>query len=172
MSKENIQRINVSESYKTLDLGEVKPGTEKYKAMLDTIELAREREIIFFQNINQGLITSCDCSTQGMVIMGMINGQQQNWENKVKGKLMENEDNNEYGETFKKVMEWYKNGYDGDKRLITSGEKFRFLCEKFGVSDSLKETKEKREKNFWGLKDGESLLGLKEVLIPRRWWKK
>jgi hypothetical protein len=170
MSKENIQKINVDESYKALGLGEIKSGTEKYKALLDTIELAREREINFIKTIQEGLILNCETPMQRLPMMEIIDGRQQHWDERVQSKLLENKDNNEYRETFKKAIEWYKDGYDGGKNLITSGEKFRFLCETFEVSDSLKKN-EKREKNFWGLKDGESL-GWKGVLIPRRWWKK
>lgn len=112
----------LGESFSSLNLGIIEPGSDKNRAILDVIKLNQQRNNL----ILEGLIGfSMDSSP--VILSPIQNFEMEKLNNMRISFLIQNEENGEYEDVFQKVDSWL-----GDGGYFSEVKRIDFLTEVFG----------------------------------------
>ncbi len=122
----------LDESYLALQLGNILPETDGYRAVEDAIEFGRDIRKGLYDGIN--LIKDGNMSSHGSSNMTeMMDQGRRNLEGKIKKKIAENAGNSEYTKVFLSLYRWIEYGFYNDD--VSSDARLRYVEEKFGIKD-------------------------------------
>ena len=128
----------LDESYSALQLGNILPETEGYRAVEDAIEFGRDIRKDLHDDIT--LIQIGDMSFHGPYDMTeIIDQRHRNLEGKIEKKMAENVGNTEYTKVFLPLYRWIEYGFYNDE--VSSDIRLRYIEEKFEIKNEKKSLK-------------------------------